>query len=75
VGERRSAYRDLVRKPEGKRPLARLRRRWEDNIKMDLQKVGFGGMDWFQLAQGRDRWRAIVNAVMTFGFHKMRGIS
>jgi len=51
-------------KPEGKRPLGRPRHRWEDNIKMDLQEVGCGGMDWIGLAQGRDRWQAIVNAVM-----------
>ena len=50
-------------KPEGKRPLGRPRRRWEDNIKMDLQEVGCGGTDWIELAQNRDRWRALVNAV------------
>ena len=54
----------LVGKPEGKRPLSRPRRRWEDNIKMDPQEVGFGGMDWIDLAQDRDRRRALVNAVM-----------
>jgi hypothetical protein len=53
-----------VGKPEGKRPLGRSRRRWEDNIKMDLQKVGRGEMDWIDMAQERDRWRALVNAVM-----------
>ena len=57
-------YRILVGNPEGKRPLGRPRRRWEDNIKMNLQEVGFGGMDWIELAQDRDRWRALVNAVM-----------
>ena len=62
-------------KPEGKRPLGRSRRKWEDNIKMDLQEVGYGGMDWIELAQDRDSWWAVVNAVMNFGFHKMRGIS
>ena len=62
--ERRCVYRVLVVKPEGKRPLGRPRRRWEDNIKMDLQEVGCGGMDWIELAQNRDRWRALVNAVM-----------
>jgi hypothetical protein len=60
----RGVNRVLVGKPEGKRPLGRSRRRWEDNIMMDLQEVGCGGMDWIVLAQDRDRWRAIVNAVM-----------
>ena len=54
----------MVEKPEGKRPLWRPRRRWENNIKMDLQEVGYGGMDWIELAQDRDRWRALVNVVM-----------
>jgi hypothetical protein len=58
------AYRVLVGKPEVKRPLGRLRHRWEDTIKMDLQKVGMRGMDWIDLAQDRDRWRALVNAVI-----------
>jgi len=62
--ERRGVYRVLAGKPEGKRPLGRPRRRWENNIKMDLQEVGSGGMDWIELAQVRDRWRALVNAVM-----------
>jgi hypothetical protein len=54
-----------VGKPGGKRPLGRPRRRWEDNIKMDLQEVGCGGMDWIELAQDRDRWRAIVTAIVS----------
>ena len=57
----------LVQKPEGKRPLGGPRRRWEDNIKMDLQELGCGGMDWIELAQNRDRWRALVSTVMNFG--------
>jgi hypothetical protein len=60
----RDVYRFLVEKPEGKRPFGRPRYRWEDNIKMDLQEVGCGGMDWIKLAQDRDRWQALVNAVM-----------
>jgi hypothetical protein len=63
-GERRGVYRVLVGKPEGKRPLGRHRRRWEDNIKMDLQEVGCGAMDWIELALDRDRWRARVNTTM-----------
>jgi 3-oxoacyl-ACP reductase-like protein len=65
MGERRGVYRVLVGKSEGKRPLGRSRRRWEDDIKMDLQEVGCGGMYWIELAQNRDRWRALVNAVVT----------
>jgi hypothetical protein len=64
MGERRGAYRVLVGKLEGRRPLGRHRHRWEDNIKMDLQKVGYAGMDGIELAQDRDRWRALVSAVM-----------
>jgi len=64
VGKGRGMYRVMVGKPEGKRPLGRPRHRWEDNIKMDLQKVGCGGMDWIELTQDRDRWRVLVNAVM-----------
>jgi len=71
MGEGRGVHRILVGKPEGKRPLGRPRRRWEDNIKMDLQKVG----DWMELAQDRDRWRALVSTAMNLGVPKMRGIS
>jgi len=63
VGERRGVYRVLVTKPEGKRPLGRPMWKWEDNINVDLQEVGCGGMAWFELAQDRDRWRALVNPV------------
>ena len=63
MGEGRGVYRVLVGKPEGKRPLGRPRRRWDDNIRMDLQEVGVGYEDWIGLAQERDRWRALVSAV------------
>ena len=66
--ESRGVYRVLVGKPEGKRPDERPRCRWEDNIKMDIQDVGYGSMDWIDLAQDRDRWRALVNAVMNLRF-------
>jgi hypothetical protein len=64
LGEKRIAYRISVGTPEGKRPLRRPRRRWEDNIRMDLREIGWGGMDWIYLAQDRDQWRALVNTVM-----------
>jgi hypothetical protein len=64
MGEGRGVYRVFVGKPERKRPLCRPRCRWDDNIKMDFQEVGCGGMDWIELAQDRDRWRALLNAVM-----------
>ena len=66
MGEDRGVQRVLVGKPEGKRPLGRTRRRWEDNIKMELQEVGVGRGDWMELAQDRDRWRALVGTVRDF---------
>jgi len=66
MGERRGVYSVLVWKPEGKRTLGKPTRRWEDNIKMDLQEVGCGGMDWIGLTQDRDSWLALVNEVMDF---------
>jgi hypothetical protein len=59
--EKRNAYRILVEKPAGKRPLGRPRRRWEDNIKIDLRETGWGGVDWLDLAQDRNQWKALVN--------------
>jgi hypothetical protein len=67
TNEKRNAYRILVGKPEEKRPLGRPRRRWVDNIKMDLREIGWDGMDWIDLAQDRDQWRAVVNTVMNLG--------
>jgi hypothetical protein len=64
MGEKRNAYRTLVGKPEVKRPLGRPRRRWVNNIRMDLREIRWGGMDWIDLAQNRDRWRGLVNMVM-----------
>jgi hypothetical protein len=64
MAEKGNAYRVLVGKPEGKRPLVRPGRRWEDNIKMDVREIGWGRTDWIHLAQGRDQWWALVNAVM-----------
>jgi hypothetical protein len=63
-GEVRGAYNILVGRPEGRRPLVRPRRRWEDNIKVDVREIGFRDVDWIHLAQDRDRWRALVNTVM-----------
>jgi hypothetical protein len=68
MGEKRNAYRLLVGKPGGKRPLGRPRRRWVDSIKMDLLETGWGGVDWIGLAQDRDKWRALVNAIMNLRF-------
>ena len=73
MGQGRGVYRVLVGKPEGKRPLGRPRRRWEDNIKMDLQEVGGGCGDWMELAQDRDRWRAFVSTVMNLRVPKYAG--
>ena len=67
MGEDRGVHRVLVGKPEGKRPLGRPRRRWEDNIKMDLQEVGVGRGDWMELAQDRDGWWTLVGTVRNFG--------
>jgi hypothetical protein len=64
MGETRNAYKILVGNPEGKRPLRRPRRRWVDNIKMDLGEIGWEGRDWIELPQDRDQWRALVNTVM-----------
>ena len=75
VGEGRSVHRVLVGKPEGRRQLGRSRRRWDDNIKMDLQEVGGSCGDWMEFAQDRDRWRALVSTVMNLRVPKMRGIS
>jgi hypothetical protein len=64
IGEERNVHRVLMGKPEGKRPHGRPRRKWEDEIRMDLREIGWGGVDWIQLAQDRDRWWALVNTVM-----------
>jgi hypothetical protein len=64
MGEERKVYKVLVGKPEGKRPLGRSRRSWEDGFKMDLREIGLIGVDWIRLSQDRDRWRAVVSAVM-----------
>jgi hypothetical protein len=66
MGEGRVTCRILIGRPEGRRPLGRPRRRWEDNIKLDLQEVGWGSMDWIHMAQDRDRCRTLVNAVINF---------
>jgi len=75
MGQGRGVHRVLVGKPEGKRPLGRPRRTWEDNIKMDLQEMGGDCEDWLKLAEDRDRWRALVSTVMHLRVPKMRGIS
>jgi hypothetical protein len=71
----RNAYRILVGNPEGKRPLGSRRRRWLYNIKIDLREIGWSGVEWIDLAQDRDQWRALVNTVTAFGFHKTLGSS
>ena len=75
MGEGRGVHRVLVGKPDGMRPLGRPRRRWEDNIKMDLQEVGGSCGDWMELAQDRDGWRALVGMVRNLWAPKMQGIS
>jgi hypothetical protein len=72
IGDKRNSYRIFMGKPEGKRPLGRPRRSWEDNIRIDLREIWWGGMDWIDLAQDRDQWRALVN---TFGIYNMLGNS
>jgi hypothetical protein len=74
MGERRGVYTPFVEKSERKRLLGRSKRRWEDNIMMDLQEVGCGDMDWIDLAEDRESWRALVNEVMNFGFHGLWSI-
>jgi hypothetical protein len=74
-GEKRNAYRVPVGKPEGERPLGRPRHRWEDNIKMDLSQIGWGGMNWIHLVQDRDQWRTLVNTVMKLRVPYMLGNS
>jgi hypothetical protein len=64
IGEERNVCSVLIGKPEGKRPLGIPRRRWEDGIRMDLREIGWGSVDWMQLAQDKDRWRALVNTMM-----------
>jgi hypothetical protein len=66
MGEEKNVYRVLMGKPEGKRPLVKPRHRWEDGIRMDLREIGWGSVDWIQLAQDRDQWWALVNMVMNF---------
>ena len=75
MGEGRVVHRVLVEKPEGKRPLGRPKRIWEDNIKMDIQELGGGCGDWMELAQDRGSWRTLVSTVMNIRVPKMRGIS
>jgi hypothetical protein len=69
IEKKRNTYRILVGKPEGKRPIVRLRRRWVGNIVIDFREIGWGGMDWINLAQDTSKWRALVNTVMNLRFH------
>jgi hypothetical protein len=73
--ERRNEYMILVGKPEGRTPLGRPRRRWVDNIKIDLRDIRWDGVDWIDLAQDMEEWRALINTVMNFGFYKILGSS
>jgi hypothetical protein len=73
MGEKRNVCRLMVGKPEGKRPLGRLRRRWIDNIKIDLLEIGWGDVDWIGFAEDRDKWRALVNTVMNLRVPKNSG--
>jgi hypothetical protein len=75
MGEVRGAYNIFVGRPEGRRPLDRPRHRWDDNMMMDVWEIGFGDVDWIHLPWDRDTRQALVNKVITFRFHKMRGIS
>ena len=75
MGETKGVYKVVVGKTEGKRPLRRARRGWEDNIKVGPQEVGWGNMDWIDLAEDRERWRALANSVMNIRFPQKRGIS
>jgi hypothetical protein len=75
MGEKKSAYKILVGKPDEKRPLGRTKVGWEDNIRMDLRETGWEGVDWIHLPHNRDQWQAVVNTVMNLGFRKRRGIS
>jgi hypothetical protein len=68
MGEKRNAYRILVGKPEGEKPLGRPRRRWVDNIKMDLREIGWDGVDWNHMAQDRNQWRDLVNTIFNLRF-------
>jgi len=74
MGERRGIYRVLVGKPEGNRPLGRPRHRWKDNINMDIQQVRCGSMEWIELAQDSDSWRALVNVIMNLRVPQNAGI-